>query len=951
MIHNSPINRFTLGPGGTARKIFEAALIGSLYFLLSRIENLFQDSATGLPSIYLPLGFALALLLLNKRSSWPVIGALILLVNFGSSLLDGSQILASLISSLVKTSESIFIAFFLQRYTNLFEYFYNFLAAMRFILITSLGSAAGSLLVTLTNPYPPHISFFTAWTTNWFANGLGIILILPFIFSFHSFTQKDNSISDSILRKIDILKILEVLILILCILGSAIFLFLTFQQFSYSWAFRSSLIFPFLIWLGIRFDHRIATFMLLIICLMAVFGVQQHLGIFNDPNISDFQELQVVQIYLGVMIFTTHLPMTVSREYRRAGRLLAEKEQEFHLMFNESPLGMFQFRPGDKNTLVNPAMAKMFGYLSVEELFNPPDYFSAKFYSDQKAFVDFLLASVSQDGWVYKETTTFTKDQSQIICKVSVHRVLHPDGSLSYIEGFVEDITRQKKQNMLRDARSQLLEMSHYAGMDELLTAILDAAENLSDSQVGFFHFLDDDQVTLTLTTWSTRTARDYCRAEGKGSHYPVSKAGVWVDCIHQRKPVIHNDYASLTNRKGLPEGHAAVVRELVIPVIRDNKITAILGVGNKARNYDERDVEMVSQLADMAWEITGRIQAELKLIKNENLLRASQNLAKVGGWEYDPLQHELNLTDVLYDMLGIPLGTKLEPNIDIIKLSDSNKYFTLLNAFVECRDTFTPFDLEIQIIIHSREKKWLRIKAQAVVESDKLFKITGSVLDISEIKETQASLVESEEQLRLALDASTDGMWNWYPQDDISEYSQAYCRMLGYEQSEFPPVDGGFQSIVHPDDHRLVKNTDQGLLDNQYDIFEVEYRLLTKNKDWKWILCRGKAVERSEDGLALRVVGTTVDITERKRIEEMLRQANSRLEKQAEANRVMQELLVEQATHDALTGLYNRRFMTDSLQRELQRAERDGSEICVLMLDIDHFKQFNDKYGHDAGD
>ena len=89
--------------------------------------------------------------------------------------------------------------------------------------------------------------------------------------------------------------------------------------------------------------------------------------------------------------------------------------------------------------------------------------------------------------------------------------------------------------------------------------------------------------------------------------HYCVDRAGVWVDCVRERKAVVHNDYASLPHRKGLPEGHAPVVRELVVPVIKDQKIVAILGIGNKPSDYTDEDVRTVSFLADVTWEIVGR--------------------------------------------------------------------------------------------------------------------------------------------------------------------------------------------------------------------------------------------------------------------------------------------------------------------------------------------------------
>lgn len=153
-------------------------------------------------------------------------------------------------------------------------------------------------------------------------------------------------------------------------------------------------------------------------------------------------------------------------------------------------------------------------------------------------------------------------------------------------------------------ARLRLMEYSLKHSLDDLLQKTLDEAESLTGSLVGFYHFVDMDQQVLTMQAWSTRTSTQFCKTEGTGWHYGISQAGVWADCIHERRPVIHNDYASLPNRKGLPEGHAAVIRELVVPVFRNEKIVAIIGVGNKPADYDQRDVEAITLLADLAYDI-----------------------------------------------------------------------------------------------------------------------------------------------------------------------------------------------------------------------------------------------------------------------------------------------------------------------------------------------------------
>jgi PAS domain S-box-containing protein len=190
-------------------------------------------------------------------------------------------------------------------------------------------------------------------------------------------------------------------------------------------------------------------------------------------------------------------------------------------------------------------------------------------------------------------------------------------GGQGYNLALVRDITERKQEENVRLARLRLMEFAATHTLEELLQATLDEVEALTGSLIGFYHFVDSDQRTLWLQSWSTRTLREMCTAEGKGLHYDVSEAGVWVDCVHERKPVIHNDYSTLPHRRGMPIGHAKVTRELVVPVFRSDRIVAILGVGNKPVDYDGSDIETVSLLADLAWDIVER-----KLV-DENLRRS----------------------------------------------------------------------------------------------------------------------------------------------------------------------------------------------------------------------------------------------------------------------------------------------------------------------------------------
>ncbi len=207
-----------------------------------------------------------------------------------------------------------------------------------------------------------------------------------------------------------------------------------------------------------------------------------------------------------------------------------------------------------------------------------------------------------------------------------------------YLLSSIHEITDLKRDEELKQIRLDLYDFSLNHSLEELLVRTLDFLGDMTNSPIGFYHFLAEDQKTLSLQAWSTRTRREYCRAQGNGLHYGLEEAGVWADCVREKRPVIHNDYSSLPHRRGLPEGHAPLIREIVIPVFRSDKIVAIIGIGNKPTDYNRLDVDTVSFLADVTWRITEwkramdtivSKSAEMELILN-NMINAFISLESV---------------------------------------------------------------------------------------------------------------------------------------------------------------------------------------------------------------------------------------------------------------------------------------------------------------------------------
>ena len=200
--------------------------------------------------------------------------------------------------------------------------------------------------------------------------------------------------------------------------------------------------------------------------------------------------------------------------------------------------------------------------------------------------------------------------------------VAHDENDAPVCRVALVDATASKRISAVLQARVRISEYALTHSLGELLTLTLDETELLTGSTIGFFHFVEADQLTLSLQEWSTNTHLRMCTAEGGGRHYPVDEAGVWADALRERRPVIYNDYASLPHRKGLPPGHSQVVRMLVVPILRNDKVVALLGVGNKPGDYDSEDVEFTSQLASLSWDIAELKRAEKELRVSEGKYR-----------------------------------------------------------------------------------------------------------------------------------------------------------------------------------------------------------------------------------------------------------------------------------------------------------------------------------------
>ena len=197
-----------------------------------------------------------------------------------------------------------------------------------------------------------------------------------------------------------------------------------------------------------------------------------------------------------------------------------------------------------------------------------------------------------------------------------------------------------------------------------------------------------------------------------------------------------------------------------------------------------------------------------------------------------------------------------------------------------------------------------------------------------------RAALERSENSLRLALEGSGAGQWDWNLSTDIVEFSDRFRRLLRYQGQHFRD-DFRFRDRLHPDDLEATLRAVEASMQGE-QAFDRAYRLKCFDGEFRWFHGRGMT-HFGSDGRPERFSGILFDIDERHQVEQRLRDSEREL-----------SFLVR---HDALTGLPNRLLWSERLTDALRDANRQGQGLAVLMMDLDRFKDVNDTLGHSVGD
>ncbi|MCX7596944.1 MAG: PAS domain-containing protein, partial [Fischerella sp.] len=308
-------------------------------------------------------------------------------------------------------------------------------------------------------------------------------------------------------------------------------------------------------------------------------------------------------------------------------------------------------------------------------------------------------------------------------------------------------------------------------------------------------------------------------------------------------------------------------------------------------RDASGQPLEIVGSLID----ISDRKLAETALHENERQLKLALQASKLGSWQLNLQTGELSASNQCKANFGRDPETEFSYELLFECIHPDDRAY-VRESVRQALEQKTDYEAEYRNIWPDRSVHWVLARGSAIYDPDGTpTRMIGVTLDITERKQAEEALRESEERLKLVIDATNDAIWDWDLLQNRCFWSKQFYQFLGLSSTE--EKNYFYESLyplVHPEDREQFTE----LLYQHLELkqpYKMELRLRRADRSYSWFLIRGKAV-RDTNGRPLRMVGALSDISERKQAEEELRQQHQRSQLLAEiALKIRQSLKTEE--------------------------------------------------------
>ena len=494
---------------------------------------------------------------------------------------------------------------------------------------------------------------------------------------------------------------------------------------------------------------------------------------------------------------------------------------------------------------------------------------------------------------------------------ISGHPLYGTDGQFAGYRGTARDITSEveaKEQaartTVLLDAVRQI--QSSYIGdsdpkkaYEQMLATLL----HVTQSAYGFVGEIRHDEGgkpylkahAVTNIAWNEETRRLYAENAAQGLEFRNLDTLFGV-AITSGEPVIANDPAADPRRGGRPEGHPPLDCFLGVPLYAGQDMVGLMGVANRPGGYDAAIVSFLEPLTNACGSVIAAIQADAQQASVEAELRATvgrlnaaERHAHLGSWEVDVATDEMIASDEALDIFGQPPRAHVTRKMFLNALLDEDREQVKATVNSILASPLTEYSIEYRI--NHRHRGVRRISAKVAVErapDGTAVRLRGIAQDVTDLRTVESDLRSSQQRLDLALDGTGVSLWDWHVATGEYKFDPRMLERMGYRSGEVEFSTSAWDALMHAEDLSAMQVAIDDHLQGRTDLFQAIYRIRAKNGDWRWILSRGRTVERDAAGAPQRMSGTHLDITDLKQIELALRRSDQRFRALAESSRAI---------------------------------------------------------------
>jgi PAS domain S-box-containing protein len=276
-------------------------------------------------------------------------------------------------------------------------------------------------------------------------------------------------------------------------------------------------------------------------------------------------------------------------------------------------------------------------------------------------------------------------------------------------------------------------------------------------------------------------------------------------------------------------------------------------------------------QVADLARELAERDRV---LHEQTRHLEVAQALAHLGSWNWDIASGEVEWSDELYRIFGYEPRARAITFDSFVSAVLPDDHDRVLASIDDALAGAATYDMECRIVRPDGDVRTIHCCGEVARDSGgQPLRMSGAALDITERKRVEAMVRTSQEKLRQALRASGTGLWDWNTETNEVSFSEEWKHQLGYESAEIADSFEAWKTLLHPEDRDAAMAYVHDYVSHRERDYRQEFRLKHKNGEYRWIEARASFVTEP-DGRQIRLLGSHADITDRKWMEESVRES-----------------------------------------------------------------------------